>query len=315
MKRPIPPTRTPPGPRPSLSGACYRLTLEYDGTGFSGWQEQKNARSIVGELKSALADAGFEVVDLGGSGRTDAGVHALAQVAHLRLSRPTDPPSLANALNSRLPGGIQVLSVEPTSPRFHARHDAQARCYLYQLSRRRTAFAKRYVWWVKDELDLARMREAAQHLLGRRDYALFAEPGGTPEKSTLVDMVGVEVEEQGALVLLRFVASHFLWKMVRRLTGTLVEIGAGRLDLADFVQLLEAEPLPAAKGRPTLWTAPASGLFLERILYRDEPPLGPLSAVTPLKTAAEIRAQPAENKRRPPERRRPHPADRPKRWK
>ncbi|HEX4953166.1 MAG TPA: tRNA pseudouridine(38-40) synthase TruA [Thermoanaerobaculia bacterium] len=273
----------PPHERP-VEAASYRLTIEYDGTAFSGWQDQKNARTVVGEIKRALEDAGHPALDLGGAGRTDAGVHALAQVAHLRLARRTDPAGLANALNHRLPGSIHVLAVEPAAPGFHARHDAVTRSYLYQLSRRRTAFAKRFVWWVKEPLDLGRIAEAASLLPGRHDFALFAERAEA-QTSTLVELKDVEIAEQGALVLVRVVASHFLWRMVRRLVGTLVEVGKGNLEPADVASLLAVAPLPAAKGQPAQWTAPASGLFLERVLYGPDEELPPLASPFPVAAA------------------------------
>jgi tRNA pseudouridine38-40 synthase len=271
-----------PAPRPPRPAAfTYRLTVEYDGTRFSGWQEQKNARTVAGELKRALADAGFPPLELGGAGRTDAGVHALAQVAHLRLPKKTDPPSLANALNARLPGSLHVLAVEPAEPRFHARHEAVARSYLYQLSRRRTAFAKPFVWWVKEPLEAGRLAGALALLPGRHDFRLFCE-AAEAAGSTLVEVERAEMAEQGDLVLLRLVASHFLWRMVRRLVGTLVQVGTGRLALASFTELLAGRPLAAAEDTPARWTAPASGLFLERVLYPGDPPLAGLTAVTPL---------------------------------
>ncbi len=293
--------RRPPFPPRERSGTAepvtYRLTLEYDGTAYSGWQDQKNARTVAGELKRALEDAGYPALDLGGAGRTDAGVHALAQVAHLRLARRTDPTSLANALNQRLPGAIHVLAVEPAAAGFHARHDAVARSYLYQLSRRRTAFAKRFVWWVKEPLDLGLIAEAASLLPGRHDFALFAERAEA-QTSTLVELEDVEIAEQGALVLIRVVASHFLWRMVRRLVGTLVEVGKGRLEPADVATLLALAPLPAEKGQPAQWTAPASGLFLERILYGPDEELPPLASPFPVTAAPGPSLSPRKEKGR-----------------
>lgn len=259
----------------------YRLLVEYDGTRFSGWQEQKNAKTVAGELKAALKDAGCSVLELGGAGRTDAGVHALGQVAHLRLAKKIQPEALEHALHQRLPGSIQVLAVTPATPRFHARHEAVSRSYLYQLSRRRTAFAKRFVWWVKEPLDLGRMVQAAALLAGRHDFRLFAE-GAEEQASTLVEVESVEIVEEGALVLLRFSASHFLWRMVRRLTGALVRIGTGALPLAAFEGLVAAHPLPPGLGTPAEWTAPASGLFLERVRYPGEGALLPLRSATPV---------------------------------
>lgn len=259
----------------------YRLTLEYEGTRYHGWQEQVNARSVVGELRRAVAEAGGLVREIGGSGRTDAGVHALAQVAHLRLSRPVDPGPFRRTVNDGLPPDIHILSLKPVPDDFHARHSAVARSYLYQISRRRSAFAKRMVWWIKRPLDAGRMAEAAALLPGRHDFRLFCErPGEQP--STIVVVERVEVVEDGALILIRLVASHFLWKMVRRVVGTLVQVGAGDLDRAGFVTLMNGQAPKGRKGMPAEWTAPPSGLFLERVLYPGDEPLGPIAPVVPV---------------------------------
>ena len=153
----------------------WKLTIEYDGTRYSGWQEQANARTIAGELRKAAEDYFNRTVELGGAGRTDAGVHALAQVAHLKLSprggKPKTiprPQEILYGLNDRLTADINVLHVEPVSERFHARHDVATRSYLYQISTRRTAFGKKYVWWVKDRLDLKAMEELMDRLEARK---------------------------------------------------------------------------------------------------------------------------------------------------
>ena len=259
----------------------YRLTLEYEGTRYHGWQEQKNARSVAGELRKAVEEAGATVRDLGGSGRTDAGVHALAQAAHLRLAARVEPAAFRQSINDRLPPDIHVLDVAPVSDKFHARHGAESRSYLYQISRRRTALAKRWVWWVKRPLDEIRMGQAAALLAGRHDFRLFCEkPGEQP--STVVVVESVELATPGALILVRFTASHFLWKMVRRAVGTLVQVGAGELDLAAFARLLAGEAPRSGRGLPAEWTAPPSGLFLERVLYPGDPPLPPLAPAVPV---------------------------------
>jgi tRNA pseudouridine38-40 synthase len=268
--------------------ATYRLTLEYEGTRYHGWQEQQNARSVAGELRRAVQEAlgeGNAVKELGGSGRTDAGVHALAQTAHLRLVRAVAPDGLRREINERLPADIHLLELAPAPPGFHARHSAVARSYLYQVSRRRTALAKRFVWWVKRPLDAERVAAAAALLPGRHDFRLFCErPAEQP--STVVVVERAEVATAGELILCRLVASHFLWKMVRRVTGALVRCGAGKLDLETFADLLAADSaLPARPGRaprPAEWTAPPSGLFLERVLYPGDPPLPPLGLTPPV---------------------------------
>jgi len=277
----------------------YRLTLEYDGGRFAGWQVQKDVRTVAGEVLRALAAAEIEVGELGGAGRTDAGVHALAQVAHLRLPRPIEPERLRRTLNDRLPAAVHVLAVEPAPARFHARHLASARSYVYQLSRRRSAFAKPWVWWIKEPLDVDRLRAASALLVGRHDFRLFAVREDLP-KSTLVEVEAVEVAEDGDLVVVRFVASHFLWRMVRRLVGTLVRVATGTLDVDAFAGLLEGRH-PGDDGDPGRWTAPASGLFLERVLYPGDPPLPPLAAVTPIVRPPAPSAPPPAGK--PPRRR------------
>lgn len=290
MPRPERPSvKRPPikGPRKPQSAAgapepskpfTYRLTLEYEGTRYSGWQEQQNARTVTGELRRAAAAAGATVLEIGGAGRTDAGVHALGQSAHLRLGEPHDPERLRWAINDALPYDVHVLRLEPAAPRFHARHDAVERSYLYQLLRRRSAFAKRHAWWIKDRLDLDRLRRAAELLVGRHDFRLFCvEPG--KQTSTVVEVGGVEIVEAEGLVLVRMVASHFLWRMVRRAVGTLVEVATGRLELAELAQLVEGKALAPGRGTPAEWTAPPAGLFLEKVRYPGDPPLAPPRSV------------------------------------
>ena len=207
----------------------FKLTLEYAGTRYSGWQIQKNARTVQGEVDRAVrtvtARTDFELY---GSGRTDAGVHAVAQVAHLDVSTTLAAEILRRRLNDDLPADINVLAVERVSHRFHARHDAVARRYLYQIARRRTAFAKPFVWWVKEPIDVARMQAAARAFVGMQDFQSFAakdDDGG--DKSTVVLVERLDVISHGDLILISIEGSHFLWKMVRRVVGVLVEIGRG----------------------------------------------------------------------------------------
>lgn len=254
----------------------WRLTLEYDGTRYSGWQEQANARTIQGELRRAAEDLFEREVELGGAGRTDAGVHALAQVAHLKLARrpgapkaKIEPQQILYEINNRLPPDINLLDVAAAPPRFHARHDALARSYLYQISTRRTAFAKKYVWWVRDRLDPDRMQRAARLLAGRHDFAAFSERDPKRDASTIVRVEAAEVTTDDHLILFRIKASHFLWKMVRRLVGSLVEVGRGKVGVEEMRALLD-DPRRKSPLDPARVTAPPSGLFLERIDYRGD---------------------------------------------
>lgn len=247
----------------------FKLTLEYDGSKFSGWQEQLNARTIQGELKLAAADLFHTDLELQGAGRTDAGVHALAQVAHLKLrGKPTRlrPEEILFQLNDRLPSSIAVIDLVEAPARFHARHDAISRAYLYQISTRKTALAKRYVWWVKQSLDVERMKEAAALLAGRHDFAAFRAPDPSkPDESTIVVVDSAEVDTDQHLVLFRIEASHFLWKMVRRVVGVLVKIGKREVTVPEMRTLLEGKSLKKLDIAAS--TAPASGLFLEEVKY------------------------------------------------
>ncbi len=267
------------GKASSASGCCkYKLTLEYDGTGYSGWQMQKNARSIQGTLIDAARELFGTEVEIQGAGRTDAGVHALAQVAHLDAPRRLPPQRLLHGLNDLLPAPINILKVEEAPAGFHARHMAQGRSYLYLISRSRTAFGKRYVWWIKDALDLGRMEVAAEIFRGFHDFASFADKRIDKNLSTEVKIDRTEVVASGELILFRIVGSHFLWKMVRRLAGILVEAGRGSLSPTAVERMLtNASELPAQ------CTAPPSGLFLAQVLYEGDrldplslPPLPPL---------------------------------------
>jgi tRNA pseudouridine38-40 synthase len=252
----------------------WKLTLEYDGTRYSGWQEQSNARTIAGELRKAAENYFNRKVEIGGAGRTDAGVHALAQVAHLRLSsrggRPKTiprPHEILHGLNDLLATDINVLEVEPATERFHARHDVNSRTYLYQISTRRTAFGKKYVWWVKDRLDLNTMSRAAGLIAGRHDFAAFSERD-TKQQSTIVVVESAEFMTEEHLILFRITASHFLWKMVRRLVGSLVEVGRGNVSVEAFGQLIE-NPMNDSNLDPARVTAPPSGLYLESVTYQN----------------------------------------------
>jgi len=259
----------------------YKIVIEYAGTRYSGWQEQKNAVTVAGELRSALEKVAGPIDDLGGAGRTDAGVHALAQVAHVRFERTVDPRRFLEELNAKLPGDIQVTQMSLAGPRFHARHAALTRTYLYQIARRRTAFAKKYVWWVDRNLDLAEMRRALECVVGEHDFVQFCDRP-QDQRTTRVRVDRAELAESGSLILLRFEASNFLWRMVRRLTGALVEVGANKLSIEDFAALVAAQPLAPEKGTVSEWTAPPSGLFLVRVRYEGDPPLGPVVPAFPV---------------------------------
>ena len=243
----------------------FKLTLEYEGTRYSGWQMQKGGKSIQGEIMDACRELfENETVDVYGAGRTDGGVHALRQVAHLDVK--TDLPLLRikYGINDRLPPDISVIDVEAAEPHFHARHDAVARSYIYQISRRRTALGKKFVWWIKDDLSAVAMNEAAEKLIGLKDFRNFTDLK-QEQASTKTEVIHAEVKESGDMILFHVIGSHFLWKQVRRMTGVLVEIGRGKLTSDDIRRFFrETTDIPAKL------TAPPSGLFLERVYYNRE---------------------------------------------
>ena len=257
--------------------ARFKLTLEYAGTRYSGWQKQKNARTVQGDLEYAIAETlNTDDFDCQGSGRTDAGVHALMQVAHLEARMPMPFDTFRRRVNEALPPDINLLSIAKAPHRFHARHHAVARSYLYQVARRRTAFAKPYVWWVKEPLDLAAMQAAAERFKGMHDFHSFSDDD-PEDKSMAVLIEGMAVGEDGDLILVRVGGSHFLWKMVRRMVGVLVEVGRGGLTV-DTVEGFLREP----SSTPATLTAPSSGLFLERVFYEGDARELPLVAAMPV---------------------------------
>lgn len=242
----------------------YKLTIEYDGTRYSGWQMQKGGKSIQGEIIDACRELfGSESIDLYGAGRTDGGVHATGQVAHLDIT--TDLPILRikYGINDRLPPDICILNVENADPSFHARHDAVARSYIYQISRRRTSFGKKYVWWIKDQLDINKMNDTARHFTGLKNYKSFTDDN-QEQNSTKVEIKHASVVDFGDMLVFHVIGSHFLWKQVRRMTGVIVESGRGKLDPGDVTSFFRNK-----SDIPAKLTAPPSGLFLERVYYKE----------------------------------------------
>ena len=243
----------------------YKITLEYDGTNYSGWQKQNNAKSIQGTLITVAQKFLDSPVEIQGAGRTDAGVHALAQVAHLESSRKINPETLRIGLNDNLPATINILQVENAQPRFHARHHAVSRSYLYLIAKRRTAFGKRYVWWIKDNLDIKKMQRAINVFSGFHDFTSFADKRMDKEASTKVNVEKVELRELDNIIAIRITGSHFLWKMVRRIVGITAEAGRGKFTTGDIEQMINSHT-----DIPAQFTAPPSGLFLEKVLYEGD---------------------------------------------
>lgn len=243
----------------------FKLFIEYEGTRYSGWQKQENAKTIQGTIiKAATEIFGNDFIDFQGSGRTDSGVHAICQVAHLDAKTMLAPEIIKIKLNDFLPHDINILEVEKAKRDFHSRHEAKSRSYIYQISIRRTAFNKNLVWWIKDKLDFNKMESVSKLFLGMNDFASFSDDE-PEEKSTKVLIDDIQMKKEGDLIFIRIVGSHFIWKMVRRIVGVLVEIGRGNKSEKDVMFYLNNK-----SNEPAKFTAPPSGLFLERITYGDE---------------------------------------------
>ncbi len=248
----------------------FKIYLEYDGTRFSGWQKQPgqaDTKTIQGTMikiiKKIFAETKGKAkfIDLQGSGRTDAGVHALQQVAHLECETMIAPEILKLKINDELPADINILEIEKAPNNFHARHNAKSRQYLYVISKRRTAFKKKYVWWIKNKLNVKKMKEASELFFGMHDFISFSDKN-SEDKSTKCLIESIEVTDDKEKIYIRIKASHFLWKMVRRIVGVLAEVGREKMTSEDVRHYINSY-----SNEPARYTAPPSGLFLEKIEY------------------------------------------------
>jgi tRNA pseudouridine38-40 synthase len=242
----------------------YKLTLEYHGAGFVGWQRQADGASVQGALEAALGALDPGAAAPTGAGRTDAGVHALGQVAHVDLARDWDPFRLGEALNSHLrPAAVAVLAVEPAAPGFHARFDAVERRYLYRIVARRAPLTvdAGLAWRVFPPLDLDAMAAAAAALVGRHDFTTF-RAAQCQALSPVKTLDALTVERAGDNVLIRARARSFLHNQVRSMVGTLAEVGRGRWTPDDVAAALAARDRAACGP-----VAPPEGLYLEAVRY------------------------------------------------
>jgi tRNA pseudouridine38-40 synthase len=242
----------------------YRLTVEYDGTGFVGWQRQKNGLSVQQALEEAVTAFCGETALVQGAGRTDAGVHATGQVAHVDIARPTDTDTVAAALNFHLrPAPIVVLAADIVDERFHARFSAVGRSYRYRILNRRTlpALDRDRVWWVSIPLDAAAMHQAAQILVGKHDFTSF-RAASCQAKSPVRTLSRLDVSRDGQMIVITAAAPSFLHHQVRNLAGTLKLVGEGKWQAADVAAALAAHDRAAAGP-----TAPPGGLCLTAVVY------------------------------------------------
>ena len=241
-----------------------KITLAYDGTRFVGWQRQAQGESIQGLLEEALARLNGTPVTVHGAGRTDAGVHALGQVASACVTCEHETDTLTRALNAQLPDDIRIAAVDEAAPDFHARFSARSKTYRYQLRDAPVAspFERHYVWHLRGPLDAAAMERAAGVLVGTHDFAAF-QSTGTETSSTVRTIVSSTiVRDTSGLLTYEIQGSGFLRHMVRAIVGTLVEVGLGRR----APETLSALLISGSRGHAGP-TAPGHGLFLVRVDY------------------------------------------------
>lgn len=247
-----------------MSSRRLRLLIEYDGTDFQGWQRQDNGPSVQATIEDALSTMVGQETRIRGAGRTDAGVHALGQVAHFDTEAHNIPlHGFRRGLNSVLPRTIAIREVVEAAPDFDARFSARGKLYRYQIWNEETRSPRldRFVWHDRRPLDVARMNEGARLLVGRHDFAAF-RAADCERKTTVRTVTRLEVTREGSLVTLEIEADAFLKNMVRIITGTLVEVGRGRRAVESIPALLQS-------GDRTQGgiTAPPQGLTLVRVDY------------------------------------------------
>lgn len=250
-------------PQPTVNS--YLLTIAYDGAGFAGWQRQEGFDTVQERLEAAFLTVIGEPVVVHGAGRTDAGVHALRQCAHVRIERDLEPDRLLRAINGNLPETVRVVDAARVPPSFHARFSACGKRYLYRcvVGRVLPVFARGRYHWVRRPVELARMRRGAGHLIGEHDFAAFAtNPGYQRKRGTVrrVDRLRIVRRPHGFDLFAE--GNGFLYNMVRAIAGTLIEVGVGRREPDELAAILASRDRRRAGQN-----APAEGLYLLRVLY------------------------------------------------
>jgi len=247
-----------------LSGSRLKLIVAYDGSTFAGWQSQTSGNAIQDHLEAALSKIAGEKMRVHGAGRTDAGVHALGQCAHVDLTTRLDATTLRSAINASLPAAIRVLRVQHVGPRFHARFSARGKIYRYRIATGPvlSPFEVGRAWHLSAPLDHALLHASAKEFLGRHDFAGFAANRGKPVESTQRTIRKVQVRQASSITTIEFEGDGFLYKMVRLMVGAIVRCATGRLSIVEIRRDLREGSASSHR-----LVAPAGGLFLVRVLY------------------------------------------------
>ena len=240
-----------------------KLTIEYDGKKFNGWQKQPDKLNIQGEIENAIKEITGEEIDLIGSGRTDAGVHAFGQVANFKTNSNLPIEKFAIAINSKLKKSIVIKEAEEVDERFHSRYNAKQKTYRYVInnSRQGTAIYRDLECHIPMDLDIVEMQKAAKHFEGEHDFKAF-KASGTSSKSSVRTIYKAEIIEEGDRIKIELTGNGFLYNMVRIISGTLVDVGLGKIKAEEIQSIIESEDRSKA-GK----TLPAHGLYLVEVKY------------------------------------------------
>ncbi len=241
----------------------WKCVVAYDGTTFQGWQSQEGGNTIQDLIEKQLAKIAGQKIRIEGSGRTDSGVHALAQVFHFDAVWPHGAEKLRIALQTGLPRSIRLKAMRRATRKFHARFDAKGKIYRYEIYLGEAdPFIAAYCWSLRRELDWAAMKEAAKVLRGKQDFWAFSGENDRTYETTVRDLRRLDLVRRGRKVSFTFEADGFLYKMVRSLTGALVNVGLGKLTPAQVAELIKTR-----RRIPGVVTAPPQGLFMVRVIY------------------------------------------------
>lgn len=246
----------------------FKIEIEYEGTRYRGWRMEHLQKTVQGELMQAARQMFSVKPEIFAAEDTEIGVHAYLNVLHLKLSELNDditPTQIQQRFNDNLPYDINIKKIRNAPEEFHARNVAVGKVYLYQMATRRTAFAKNFVWWLKENSNLAGMSEAAQLLIGKHDLGSFCDAEEDRRYTKIINIEKSEVFADGDLICFRIAANNFPPKTVQRIVGLLAEIGRKKYSVKDFGRLIKFKSNAGTK-----FTAPPSGLFLEKVLYKED---------------------------------------------
>lgn len=251
------------------------ITIQYDGTNFSGWQIQPEQRTVQGEIEYVLKYIAGEDVHIHGTSRTDAGVHALGQCASFEWKSTMPVEKLPMVMNRRFgacgmgrsgrPGDIKIVGAKVMPEGFHARYDCKGKTYRYIIDRSGNIFNRNQAFLFGEELDLEAMREAAAHIVGTHDFKCFEAAGGTPRETTVRTISSLIITEEDERILIEVTGDGFLYNMVRIIVGTLTEVGQGKIKASDLPEIIESRNRSRAG-----FTAPPQGLYLKEIYFNRE---------------------------------------------